>query len=85
MAGAAPSGFRIAVSSLPVAPSVRAVRPLPISLRAAHEVLMRCLGLPLPFVRPQKLEAAGFGTRGDLENIGPVDRARGARPARLRR
>jgi hypothetical protein len=29
-------------------------------------------------VAPQKLEAAGFMTRGDLENIGPIDLARGA-------
>jgi hypothetical protein len=29
-------------------------------------------------VMPQKLEAAGFMTRGDLENIGPIDLARGA-------
>jgi hypothetical protein len=31
-----------------------------------------------PGSAPQKLEAAGFMTRGDLENIGPIDLARGA-------
>lgn len=37
--------------------------------------------LPLaPSVRA-KLEAAGFTSRGDLENIGPIDLARGAFPA----
>ena len=83
MAAAAPGGFRIAVSSLPVAPSVRSVRPCfgAESSASAHALLCLCRSLS------QKLEAAGFGTRGDLENIGPVDLARGApaRPKRLRR
>jgi len=38
----------------------------------------RSLSLHLTPQPPQKLEAAGFHTRGDLENIGPVDLARGA-------
>ena len=77
MAGAAPGSFRIAVSSLPVAPSVRSVRPL-LAERGARADASPRVAAPFSLLS-QKLEAAGFGTRGDLENIGPVDLARGTR------
>lgn len=67
------AGFRLAVSSLAVAPSVRSVRPSTASCQARP-----CARLTRSSPAPQKLEAAGFGTRGDLENIGPIDLARGA-------
>ena len=60
MAGAAPSGFRIAVSSLPVAPSVRSVRPLylPASSARGADASPR---FAAPFRAPA--EARGCGLR----------------------
>ena len=43
------------------------------------------LALCAPCVLLQRLEAAGFYNRGDLENIGPVDLARGAQNTQIDR
>ena len=75
---AGPCAYRLGVSSLPVAPSVRSVR-LPAASQDCTSVRLReCAAL---LCCAQKLEEAGFHTRGDLEHIGPVDLARGASTA----